>query len=90
MVLHQSKIPVVALVPVMVVILMVNIASVSLVVNIVPVVVMIVVEVIRAVVDNLGMLVFSQVVDVAGQIQVLVVVVKANRAALSWTQGVRP
>ena len=82
------KIPVVASVPVMVVSLMVNIAPVSLVVNMVPVVVMLVVEVIRAVMDNLGTL--SHVVDEPGQIQVLVVVVKDSRAALSLTQGVQP
>ena len=97
MVLHQSEIPVVASVPVMVVSVMVNIAPVSLVVNIapvslvvmVPVVNMLVVEVIRAVVDNVGTL--RHVVDVPGQIQVLVVVVKGDsRTALSWTQGVQP
>ena len=67
---------------------MVNIAPVRLVVM-VPVVNMLVVEVIRAVVDNLGTL--CHVVDVTGQIQVLVVVVKVDsRAALSLTQGVQP
>ena len=64
-------IPVVASVPVMVV---------SLVVNMGPVVVMLVVEVIRAVMDNLGT--WSHVV------QVLVVV--DSRAALSLTQGIQP
>ena len=68
---------------------------------------MVVAEVIRAVVDNLGTLVdshmvvvvawqpkalvVSHVVDVACQIQVLVVVANVDsRAALSLTQGVQP
>ena len=63
--------------------------TVNLVVNMVPVVVsMVVAEVIRAVVDNLGTLVVSHMVDVACQIQVLVVVANLDsRAALVEDQG---